>query len=147
VAADWLLSNSKKLLLNLLLLNTQRFGDAIGEQQEIAAAVADLAIEIYLGESALLRTKKALQQGKHASVMSSLTLVFIHGSLKRMEHQACITYTALETGTELDSRLASIRKLFAWTPPNVIELRRSIAKCLCASGDLTSILEESHAIR
>ena len=130
-----------------------QFGRPISSFGLIQQKLADMAAKIFAADSAVHRTAGMIDEVMATDERLELTEPgFPCGleefdSLKRMEHQACITYTALETGTELDSRLASIRKLFAWTPPNVIELRRSIAKCLCASGDLTSILEESHAIR
>lgn len=143
IAAEGVLSNTKKLALNMLATAALKFGPKIVEQQEILAAFADLAIEIYLGESALLRTKKWDQQRDQDSVMSMLTLVFISDSLRRCEHRACTAYAALFTGEALDTQLAAVQRLCSWTPPNVIELRRKIAERLSSAGDLASMLQES----
>jgi alkylation response protein AidB-like acyl-CoA dehydrogenase len=143
IAAEGLLCNAKKLVLSMLALAVQKFGNKIVEEQEVLAAVADIAIEIYLGESALLRTKKGHPQSDHESVMSMLTLIFVSDSVKRIEHRASTACAALFTGDELDARLDAVHRLCSWNPPNVIDLRRRIAGTLSTAGDLASMLNES----
>jgi alkylation response protein AidB-like acyl-CoA dehydrogenase len=139
-AAAALLGNAKQLLLLLVAAATRKFGDSLNKEQEVAAAIADLAIEIYLGESALLRTLKARTRGARAAAMTSLTLVFLHDSAARIEHQARTAFAAIESGAALDSQIAVIRRLLAWTPPDVIALRRELAQRLCQVGDLAGLV-------
>jgi hypothetical protein len=138
--AKALLGNAKVLFLLLVAAATRKFGDSLNKEQEVGAAIADLAIEIFLGESALLRTLKARTRGAQASAMTSLTLVFLFDSAARIEHHARTAFTAIESGAALDSQLAVIRRLLGWTPPNVIALRRELAQRLCQVGDLAGLV-------
>jgi bacterioferritin-associated ferredoxin len=49
----------------------KKYGKEVGEQQEILAAISDLVSDIFLGESALLRTQKAIAKGASSVAMLS----------------------------------------------------------------------------
>ena len=55
-----LIERAKHALLLCAGVAVQRFEQALAEQQEILGSLADMAIEIYAAESALLRTMKYL---------------------------------------------------------------------------------------
>ena len=52
----------------------QKFGEKLGDEQEVVASLSDMIIDVYLAESALLRTLKARKAGGNSSVMTDLTL-------------------------------------------------------------------------
>src|SRR2546422_8723096 len=59
-----LVSMAKKVVLFTAGLAGQKFLDAIEEQQEILAGIADLVVEAFALESALVRTLRAVEQDR-----------------------------------------------------------------------------------
>lgn len=135
-----LLKNAKQLALALTGVAAKKFGDKLPEQQEVLAAISDIIMEIYLDESALLRTRKALSQGRPAGTMTDLTLSLMNGSVSLMEQRATTAVAAIAGGDELKAHLGLIRHLLKWTPNNVIELRRGIAARLCEVGSYPALV-------
>ena len=135
-----LLKGAKQLVLSLSGLAVRKFGDKLSDQQEVLAAISDLISEIYLDESALLRTRKALGRGNPAGAMSDLTLSLMNDSVARMEQRAITALTVLASGDELQSQLRQLRKLLAWTPLNAVELRRRIAARLGEVGTYPALV-------
>jgi alkylation response protein AidB-like acyl-CoA dehydrogenase len=135
-----LLKNAKQLALALAGAAARKYGDKLAEQQEVLAAISDIIIEIYLDESALLRTRKALSQGRPAGTMTDLTLSLMNGSVALMEQRANTAAAAMASGDELKSHLGLIRRLLQWTPNNVVELRRGIAARLCEVGSYPALV-------
>ena len=62
-----LVGNAKKIGLLLAGAAVQKYMAAIGQQQEIFSAIADMVIEIYAMESAVLRTQKLIERQGEAS--------------------------------------------------------------------------------
>ncbi len=83
-----LLANAKKLVLFVSGVAYQRHGEKLLEEQEVAASLSDMIIDIYLTESALLRTLKTRKAGGAAPMMTDLTLVFANEAVGRLEQQA-----------------------------------------------------------
>ena len=118
----------------------QTFGERLTEQQEVLAAFSDLIIELYLGESALLRTLKARKRGAQAATMTDLTLVFVNDSVGRMEQHARTALAAMAGGDELKSRLAAARRLLHWTPLDTVAMRRRLAARLLTVGSYEALV-------
>ncbi len=135
-----LLKGAKLLALALTGLAAKKFGEKLAEQQEVLAAISDVIIEIYLDESALLRTLKAKGKGAAANTMTDLTLALMNDSVSRMEKSAATVLAACSTGEEFHQYLKLSRHLLTWTPLNVVELRRSIAKRLCEVGSYPALV-------
>src|SRR5256885_2300857 len=74
--AQALLANAKKLALFVSGVAYQKFGDKLIEEQEIVASLSDIIMDIFLAESALLRTLKARKNGGGPPAMTDLTLIF-----------------------------------------------------------------------
>jgi len=55
-----ILKNLKKVFLMLAGAGIKKFGEKLEEHQQMLLAVSDILIEIYMTESALLRTEKKL---------------------------------------------------------------------------------------
>lgn len=135
-----LLQGAKQLSLWLMGLSFQKFGKELVEQQEVAAAISDVVIEIFLDESALLRTKKTLANGKPGGTMTDLTLSLMNDSVSLMENRATLVLAACCSGDELEKSLGLVRKLLAWTPVNAVELRRRVAARLCEVETYTALV-------
>ena len=139
-ATQTLLGNGKRLALFLSGVAYQKFGDKLIEEQETVAAVSDIIIDVYLAESALLRTLKARKNGSAASVMADLTLIFANEAAGRMELQARRALAATSEGDELRAQLGIVRRLLRWLPVNGVALRRRVAKRLCEVGNFPALV-------
>jgi len=138
--AQALLMNAKKLALFVAGVAYQKYGEKLIEEQEVVAAISDIIIEVYLGESALLRTLKVRKASGSASVMSDLTLTFINDSVGRMELLARQALAATSQGDELRAQLGMLRRLLRWSPLNGVALRRRVAKRLCEVGNFPALV-------
>jgi len=138
--AATLLRGAKQATLWLTGIAVKKFGDTLVEQQEVLGALSDLTIEIFLDESALLRTQKAIAAGRPAGAMTDLTLSLMNDSVSRMEQRGALALAACLTGDDLQKALANLRRLLAWTPLNVVELRRKVAARLCDVGTYPALI-------
>ena len=135
-----LLTNAKKLALFVSGVAHQKFGEKLGEEQEVVANLSDMMIDVYLAESALLRTLKVRKAKSNSSMMADLTLAFINDAVGRMELQARQALAATSQGDELRAQLGIVRRLLRWSPLNGVALRRRIAKRLCEVGNFPALV-------
>jgi len=140
--AQTVVTNGKKLALLLAGVAYQKFGDKLIEEQEVLANLSDIISDVYLAESALLRTAKARQAGGAASAMTDLTLVYVNDAVARFEQCARQALAATSEGDELRGQLGLVRRLLRWQPLNTAALRRRIAKRLCEVGSYPALLAE-----
>ena len=138
--AQKLLVNAKKLVLFISGVAFQKYGEKLGDEQEVVANISDMIIDVYLGESALLRTQKNRKLNGGSSVMTDLTMVFINDAVGKMESQAKSALAATSEGDELRAQLGMVRRLLRWSPLNAVALRRRIAKRLCEVGSFPALV-------
>ncbi len=139
-SAQRLLVNAKKLVLFISGVAFQKYGEKLSDEQEVVASLSDMIIDVYLGESALLRTLKVRKTGGNSSIMADLSRVFINDAVGRMELQARAALTATSEGDELRAQLGIVRRLLRWSPLNAVALRRRIAKRLCEVGSFPALV-------
>ena len=120
---------AKKIGLLTAGAATQKYMDKLGNEQEIVALIADIIIEIFAMETALLRTlKKIEKEGEEKSkVQTAATRVYINDSFPRVDMMAKQLFAAISEGEELRTQLMGLKKLARYTPINTITLRREIA--------------------
>lgn len=123
-------ANAKKLVFFLRGLAGQKFGEKLGEEQEIIAALADMIGEIYLGESAVLRARKAAT-GSSSATHANLARLFANESGPRLAAWAQRVVAAVADKDHLTSTAASVRRLLEWPPLDAIALRRVVARSIC----------------
>jgi alkylation response protein AidB-like acyl-CoA dehydrogenase len=134
------LENAKRLALFISGLAYQKFGEKMIDEQEVLANVSDMIIDIYLGESGLLRTLKLRQKQQAGAMLEPLTLAFINDLPGRMEARARQALAAISQGDELQAQLGMVRRLMRWAPLDGIGLRRTIAKRLCEVGNYPALV-------
>jgi alkylation response protein AidB-like acyl-CoA dehydrogenase len=125
---------AKKACLFVAGIAVQKYGEALQEEQEILARIADLVIEIFAMESGLLRAQRALDRGRPAEAKVDLVRVGVTGGLFRMEGWCRQVLAATEEGEGLRTRLAAVRCLLSDVQPDGIRLRRRIAERLLDAG-------------
>jgi hypothetical protein len=104
----------------------------LDKQQEILMGVADIVIDVFGMESALLRAKKiADAKGETAaSRYLDMAQVFCNDAVQRVEARAKNTLAAMSEGDELRMLLAALRRFTKQTPINTVAARQRIAEAL-----------------
>jgi hypothetical protein len=127
-----LAQNAKKVALMTLGAAAQKYMLALAEQQEILMGVADIIIDAYAMESAILRAQKlAASKGMDAAARYiDMTQVFCNDAVERIEAHAKNTLAAMSEGDELRTMLAALRRFTKHTPVNTVAARQRIANVL-----------------
>src|SRR5690349_11529088 len=131
-----LVASAKKLGLFAAGAATQKYMQAIEDQQEIMGAIADMVIEIYAMETVLLRTAKILAaQGESAAALPiAMARVYLSQAMEKIEGLARKIISAVAEGDMLRTQLAILRRLGKHDPYNTIEMRRQIAEKIIDRG-------------
>ncbi|MBI3645992.1 MAG: acyl-CoA dehydrogenase family protein [Acidobacteriales bacterium] len=134
-----LVANAKKLGLFVAGAATQKYMQAIQDQQEVMGAIADMTIEIYAMESAVLRAQKiAEQKGQAAAVLPiAMTRVYMTQAFEKVEAAAKKVIADVAEGDMLRTQLAILRRLAKHEPFNTIALRQQIAGKTIERGKYT----------
>ncbi len=120
---------AKKVALMLLGLAYQQFGTAIEEQQEVLAGISDVMMNAFALESVVLRSAKMGGRSACRNASAYVTL-FAHDAMNTIERAATDVISYCSEGDMRRTNLAVLRKLTRRESPNVIELRREVAKRL-----------------
>jgi len=124
-----LAKNAKKVGLMTLGTAAQKYMMTLGDQQEILIGIADIIMDAYAMESAILRTQKlAAVQGEEAAARYiDMTRVFCNDAVERIDARAKNTLAGMAEGDELRTLLAALRRFTKLTPVNTIVARQRIA--------------------
>jgi len=125
-----LVTQAKKLGLFAAGSATQKYMQAIQDQQEIMGAIADMTIETYAMESAVLRTQKLVEAKgeQEARLAIAMTRIYMTQAMEKIEAAAKRVIAAVAEGDMLRTQLAILRRLAKHEPFNTIELRQQVAK-------------------
>ena len=128
-AEQKLAKNAKKVGLMTLGTAAQKYMMKLGDQQEILIGIADVIMDAYAMESAILRAQKlAASQGEDAAARYiDMTRVFCNDAVERIEARAKNTLAGMAEGDELRTLLAALRRFTKLTPVNTIAARQRIA--------------------
>jgi butyryl-CoA dehydrogenase len=134
-----LVAQAKKLGLFVAGAATQKYMQAIQDQQEIMGAIADMTIETYAMESAVLRAQKIVQtKGEDGAALPiAMTRVYLSQAMERVESAARKVIAAVADGDMMRTQLAILRRLAKYEPFNTIELRQQIAQKMIERGKYT----------
>lgn len=123
------LEMARKLFLMVAGAAAQKYQDKLRDEQEVVGRLADMVIEIYAMDSAILRTLKAIAKNGEEKEKQKLdyTRVYVQEAFQRMELWAreCLAY--LEEGDTLRTMLAMVKKLTRHQPLNTVAIKRQIA--------------------
>ena len=135
-----LVATAKKMGLFAAGIATQKYMQAIQDQQEIMGAIANMTIDTYAMESAVLRAQKlVMKNGEENSAHAiHMTRVSMSGAMDRVESAAKMVIAACSDGDMLRSQLAILRRLSKYEPFNTVALRQAIAQKVIESGKYLS---------
>jgi hypothetical protein len=123
-----IVAGAKKLFLLAAGAAFERYRDRLADQQEIIGALADIVLEIYPMESALIRVEKAAERGQDSSgALAAAARVLLHDGASRIEASARTALAASVEGDMLRTQLAVLRRMTKREPADTIALRRTVA--------------------
>jgi alkylation response protein AidB-like acyl-CoA dehydrogenase len=134
-----LVGQAKKLGLFAAGSASQKYMQAIQDQQEIMGAIADMTIETYAMESAVLRAQKIVaSKGESAAALPlAMTRVYLSQAMEKIESAARKVTAAVADGDMLRTQLAILRRLAKHEPFNTVALRQEIASPIIERGKFT----------
>jgi alkylation response protein AidB-like acyl-CoA dehydrogenase len=134
-AEQALLVHAKRLALGLLAEAAGAYGDALKEEQEVLADIADVIIDVYALESAIARTEKMhASRGAASERAVDMTQAFAADAADRMARSARQVRRSLAargSGTPLTALLAP---LAAFEGVDGVAARRRIADAVMTGG-------------
>jgi hypothetical protein len=98
-------------------------GPSLEGRQEVLAALADCAIEVYAMDSILGRT---LDSADHAGLRDGLCRFFCMESRERAFDRARTALCAVASAEDVDAQLEQLSRLHKYTPVNSAEAREQI---------------------
>ena len=129
----------KKVALMVLGTAMQTYGQKLTDEQEILSYTADIMIETYAAESAVLRAREAMASAAHAggtdvSLHEAAARTFVNDAAGRVEQAARSALAAMAEGDTLRTLLAALRRVMKVAPVNTVSLRRSLADAAVGAG-------------
>jgi alkylation response protein AidB-like acyl-CoA dehydrogenase len=129
-----LAQNAKKVALMILGTAAQKYMADLSNQQEILMNAADIIIEAYQMETAILRAQKMAQKGDAANQID-MASVFCNDAIQRVEAKAKNTLAAITEGDETKMMLVALKRFTKNNSPvNTIAARQRIADTLIAAN-------------
>ncbi|GIP32758.1 acyl-CoA dehydrogenase family protein [Paenibacillus sp. J2TS4] len=127
---------AKKIFLMLGGTAVEKYRFELEQEQEIVECLADVIIEIYAMESAVLRATKTGQYkgGQLAAQQAEMAAVYVEEAFGRIERRAKTAVLAMEDGDLRQVQLSILKKLSRWNPLDVIGIKRRIASRIIDAG-------------
>jgi alkylation response protein AidB-like acyl-CoA dehydrogenase len=126
----------KKVVLMVAGTAMQRYGMKIEQEQEVLSYLADILIDTYAAESAVLRARDAASRKvRNSELHQQAASVTVNEAAGRIELAARSALAAMADGDTLRTQLAALRRLLKITPVNTVEMRRKLADATAAAGN------------
>jgi len=129
-----LLANLKKAILMVAGAAVQKLMMQIDQEQEILMNIADMAIEVFHAESAILRAIKLaeIQGGKAAELQLEMARTYLYDAADRINKSGKDAVNAFADGDEQRMILLGLKRFTKTEPFNSKTSRRKIAAKLIA---------------
>ena len=128
-----IIKNLKKVFLMLAGAGIKKFGDKLEEHQLMLMGVSDILIEIYMSESALLRTEKNCNRfGKeNQSEQIAMTQLYLYKAVDIIQTKGKEVIISFSSGDEQKGLLMGLKRFTKYYEfPNIIGLKNQIAEKL-----------------
>ncbi|MGJ5641172.1 acyl-CoA dehydrogenase family protein [Formosa sp. S-31] len=132
-----MLSKLKKVFLMVAGAAVQKFGPELEQHQQLLLSASNILIEIYMAESAILRTEKNAKRfgedkQKEQIAMSKL---YLYNAVELIAKNAKEGIISFAEGDEQRMMLMGLKRFTKYTNnPNVVALRKEIAEKLKAEN-------------
>ena len=130
------LKKLKKVFLMLGGRAVQVLGNNLESEQEIMMNLADIMIEIYAVESAILRTEKLIAKNgtEGSAIQLAATQVYLFEAVDKIQSAGKEAIHSFLSGDEQKVMLMGLKRFTKMDAVNTKELRRQIADALIAKG-------------
>jgi alkylation response protein AidB-like acyl-CoA dehydrogenase len=125
----------KKVALMVLGTAMQTYTDTLADQQEVLSTTADIILDVYAADSAVLRAVAAPAGNPGAApapLHADAAAVFVNDAAGRVEIAARTALAAMSEGDTLRTLLAALRRVLKVAPVNTVTLRRRLADAVTA---------------
>lgn len=120
----------KKVFLMVSGSAVQKFGTELEEHQQLLMAAADILIEVYMAESAILRTLKNIEKSGVESQQNQIAMskLYLYNAVKIIQARAEEGIASFAEGDEQKMMLMGLKRFTKYhNLPNVVALRNTIA--------------------
>ena len=125
----------KKVALMVLGTAMQTYGQKLTDEQEILSYIADIVIDTYAADSAVLRAREAVStRSPQSALHEDAARAFVNDAAQRVEMAAKSALAAMSEGDTLRTLLAALRRLMKVSPLNTVALRRRLADATASKG-------------
>ncbi|WP_318309006.1 acyl-CoA dehydrogenase family protein [Flagellimonas crocea] len=135
-----LIARLKKVFLMVAGSAVQKFGPDLEEHQMLLMAASDILIQIYMAESAILRTEKnAKRFGEEAQATQiAMSKLYLYRAVDIIQQKAKEGIVSFAEGDEQRMMLMGLKRFTKYTnQPNVVKLRTQIADKVAADNGYT----------
>lgn len=125
-----MIAKLKKVFLMVAGSAVQKFGPQLEEHQQLLLAAADILIEIYMAESAILRTEKnAKRYGEEKQTEQiAMSKLYLYNAVDIINQKAKEGIVSFAEGDEQRMMLMGLKRFTKYqNMPNVVALRNEIA--------------------
>ncbi|WP_370214597.1 acyl-CoA dehydrogenase family protein [Mesoflavibacter profundi] len=126
-----MIAKLKKVFLMVAGAAVQKFGPDLENHQQLLAAAADILIEVYMAESAILRTEKnAKRFGEDAQATQiAMSKLYLYHAVETIETKGKEAIISFAEGDEQRMMLMGLKRFTKYQNfPNVVALRNEIAE-------------------
>ena len=126
----------KKVFLMVAGAAVQKFGPDLEQHQQLLLASADILIEIYMAESAILRAEKTSKNnGADAEYQVAMAQLYLYHSVDIVSQKAKEGIVSFAEGDEQRMMLMGLKRFTKYqNMPNVVALRNLIAERVSAEN-------------
>lgn len=127
----------KKVFLMVAGSAVQKFGPQLEEHQQLLLAASDILIEVYMAESAILRTEKNAKRFGEDSQKEQIAMsqLYLYNAVETINAKAKEGIISFAEGDELRMMLMGLKRFTKYDNfPNVVKLRTQIADKLIAEN-------------
>jgi alkylation response protein AidB-like acyl-CoA dehydrogenase len=126
---------AKARAIKVIALAQANSGPKILDNQEAAARIANLLVEIYAMESAIIRARKMTDAGhRWAGLARDLAEVYAQEAWNRIQAEARMLAAELASDAVLDTLVADLLAMHAPAPVALSSLRQAISQALVEQG-------------
>ncbi len=126
-----MIAKLKKVFLMVAGSAIQKYGPALEEHQQLLMAASDILIEIYMAESAILRTEKNVKRfGEDAQKEQiAMAQLYLYHAVDTINQKAKEGIVSFAEGDEQRMMLMGLKRFTKYqNQPNVVALRNTIAE-------------------
>ena len=133
-------NQAKRLVAYTTKLLMQREPAEIGRKQMHLERFADMIIDVFVMESAVVRTQKLIRRRGEdkAKLEQDMVTVFCAEASERLASNARALFANDTDGEELEKHLATIARFTSFVPTGVLDARARIADQIVAAGGTLS---------